>query len=238
MMFQQTDIIFSKKHWYNNMRKTEVTKSLNEKFKPILSKYGFKKWKFGFIKEDKEFYHVFAYSSSAYDTCFPTTFYYGIGLQKVKNILKKIFLENLSRAENQYPAILSYGQKELFEAKKYPIFKYDIYNESDVNNMVTNVSRYFIEEALPYLQSISNIEKLEEIINTEPKPRKKDVGLILARLGNNPNYEHLKQQYRELLEDWSDWDKKELEKVISYLDSHSLEELKTISETPDALKKH
>ena len=159
------------------------------------------------------------------DNSFPTTFYYTLGNIAVGNILNQITLLNERDAQ-----IIGIGQADLFEAKKYPILKYDIYTEEDVNKMVSEVSVYFIEEALPYLESVSSIEKLEEITNTELNPWKKSIGLILAKLVNNPEYENLKSKYRELLKDWSDWDKQELEKVIDFLDSHSQEELLKITE--------
>lgn len=215
------------------MKKIEVTKLLNIGFKIMLDKNNFKKWKFGYIKElGNGTYYNFAFSSASYDTCFPTTFYFGIGSKDVKKISKKILPENFTIPENEFPTILSIGQKELFEAKKFPVFKYDIYTEEDVNKMVNEVSEYFTRVAFPYLESISSIEKLEELTNTELNPWKKSIGLILAKLVNNPEYEILKNKYRELLKDWNDWDKQELEKVISFLDNHSQEELLQIAESP------
>ena len=213
------------------MKKVEVTKLLNSGFKKKLDKTHFKKWKFGYIKEMSDgFFYEFAFSSASYDTCFPTTFYCGIGLQNVKIILSKIFPEYAVVPENAYPIVFSLHQKSLFEANKFPIFKYDIYTEEDVNEMVNEVSAFFISEALPYLESISSISQLEQITNTELNPWKKSIGLILAKLVNNPEYENLKSKYRELLKDWSDWNKQELEKVIVFLDSYSQEELLKITE--------
>jgi hypothetical protein len=213
------------------MKKSEVTKKLNEGFQIKLNSQQFRKWKFGFIYENNDFYFDFGYSSASYDTCFPTTFYYGVGSNNVKEILKRVFPENLSRPENTFPKIFSQGQKELFEEKKYPIFKYDIYSEDDVNKMINQVSDYLIKEALPYLRSISNLEVLEKMTNHLPlNPWKKDVGLILSKLVSNPTFESLKNQYRELLKDWSDWDKQELEKLIDFLDKHSCTELLKMAE--------
>lgn len=215
------------------MKAGEVNKLLHSGFKTMLNKLGFKKWKFRYVKETSNgTFYDFAFSYACYDTCFPTTFYCGIGLHKVNEILKKIMPENFVSPEQEYPIILSLGQAGLFESKQFPVSKYNIYSEDDINKMVSEVSAYFINVALPYLESISSMDKLEQIINTELNPNKSSKGLILAKLVNNPNYENLKSQYRALLKDWSETSKRELEKVISFLDNHSHEELLKIAETP------
>jgi len=216
------------------MKAGEVRKLLNSGFKTImLNKLGFKKWKYGYVKETSNgTYYKFSFSYACYDTCFPTTFIYGIGLSKVTKIFKKIMPEDFVAPEHEYPNILTLGQIELFESKKFPVFKYNIYSEDDINKMVSEVSAYFINEALPYLESISSIEKLEQITNNELNPHKSSTGLLLAKLVNSPNYENLKSQYRALLKDWPEWDKRELEKVVEFLDNHSQEELLKIAENP------
>jgi len=57
-------------------------------------------------------------------------------------------------------------------------------------------------------------------------------GLILAKMSDNPNYEELKQKYRQLFIDrqWAiQEDIDNLEKVILFLDNHSKEELEKIT---------
>jgi hypothetical protein len=208
------------------MKISEVSKLLSKGFGEMYKPLEFKKWKYGYKKEVGSFSYTFGFSSSNMDNSFPSTFYYRLGCFTVGNILNLI--TPLTELDTQ---IIGIGQADLFEAKKISILKYDIYNEEDANKMVSEVSKYFIEQALPYLESVSSIEKLEKITNSELNPWKKSTGLILAKLVNNPSYESLKIKYRELLKDWSDWDKQELEKVISFLDSHSQEELLKIAET-------
>src|SRR6218665_3608036 len=216
------------------MKAGEVRKLLNSGFKTImLNKLGFKKWKYGYVKETSNgTYYDFAFSYACYDTCFPTTFNYGIGLSQVTKIFKKIMPENFAGTEYEYPVILSLGQIGLFVSKRFPVLEYNIYSEEDINKMVSEVSAYFINEALPYLESISSIEKLEQITNNELNPHKRSTGLLLAKLVNNPNYENLKSQYRALIKDWPETSKQESEKVISFLDNHSQEELLKIAENP------
>ena len=131
--------------------------------------------------------------------------------------------------QNEYFPIIGIGQSELFESKNYPILEYDIYTEEDALKMVDEVMNYFENEALPFLESLSNLETIEKVINNEPIPQKGIFGLILAKLTGNENYEPLKSKYRDLLKEWSDWDKQELEKVISFLDKHTKEELEEIA---------
>lgn len=210
------------------MKISEVSKLLFKGFGEMYKPLEFKKWKYGYKKEIGNFSYTFGFSSSNMDNSFPSTFYFRLGSYAVGNILNQI--TPLNEKDTQ---IVGIGQADLFEAKKFYILKYDIYNEEDINKMVSEVSKYFIEQALPYLESVSSIEKLEQITNEELNPWKKSIGLILAKLVNNPEYENLKQKYRELLKDWSDWDRKELEKVISFLDSQSHEELLKIAESPN-----
>jgi hypothetical protein len=57
-----------------------------------------------------------------------------------------------------------------------------------------------------------------------------DARTSLYRVSARTSGGNLKSKYRELLKDWNDWDKQELEKVIAFLDSHDQEELKQIAE--------
>jgi len=213
------------------MKKAEVTKLLNSGFKKMLDENNFKKRKYGYIKKSSDgIYYEFGFSTKSYDICFPTTFYYGIGLNSVKEILKLILPEYFEMPENEYPTIFSMGQKKLYTYNNYPLSQYEIYTEADVLETVNEISEYFINTGLPYLKSISSINKLEQITNAELNPGKKNSGLILAKLVNNPEYETLKNKYREILKEWPDWDKQELEKVIMFLDSHSQEALLKIAE--------
>ena len=208
------------------MKISEVSKLLTKGFGEIYKPLEFKKWKYGYKKDVGKFSYTFGFASSNMDNSFPSTFYYRLGSHAIGNILNRII--PLTERDIQ---IIGIGQADLFEAKKFPILKYDIYTVEDVNKMVSEVSTYFISEVLPYLESIASIEELERITNAELNPWKKSTGLILAKLVKNTEYEDLKNKYRELLKNWSDWDKQELEKVIDFLDSHSQEELQKISET-------
>ncbi len=207
------------------MKNSEVSKLLSKGFGEMYKPLEFKKWKYGYKKEVGNFSYTFGFASSNMDNSFPSTFYYRLGSYTIGRILNRI--TPITELDTQ---IIGIGQADLFEVKKFHVLKYDIYSEEDVYKMVSEVSKYFIEQALPYLESVSSIEKLEQITNSELNPWKKSIGLILAKLVNNPNYESLKIKYRELLKDWSDWDKQELEKVISFLDEHNQEELIKISE--------
>src|SRR6218665_982002 len=179
------------------MKKSEVNKSLfkgfGEKYKPM----GFKKWKYGYKKESQNFSYTFGFASAYMDNSFPSIFYYSLGSFSVGNILSEII-----PVKEKDTLIIGIGQVELFENKKFHVCEYDIYTEDDVNKMVSEASTYFINEALPYLESVSSIDKLEQITNSELNPWSKSIGLILAKLVNNPNYENLKSQYRALLKDW------------------------------------
>ena len=127
---------------------------------------------------------------------------------------------------------------ELFEEGIYPYKNYDIYTLEEADEAINQSLDFFITRLIPKYDFYSSYKEIEIKINIQDTlvndrflSSKMKYGLILAKLVCNPNYEALKSKYRELLKDWSDWDKQELEKVIAFLDSHTQEELKQIAES-------
>src|SRR5690606_15628566 len=129
--------------------------------------------------------------------------------------------------------VLNMNQGDLYDQGKYYIPEYRLEIENDVYRMIDELIHYLKNEALPYLESINNIEALDKIINENPtEPTAGVKGLILAKMSDNPNYEELKKKYRQLFIDrqWAiQEDIDNLEKVILFLDNHSKEELEKIT---------
>lgn len=219
------------------MKKSELKTLLNKEYKNRLTRLGFKKKDDGFIRLNNDSFFYFGFGIVDLDNSFPTTFYWGYGLISVAVILKtsqgKIF-----DPKQGYPAVIHETQVSLFDKKQYPILEYDLYNEDQAVKMVDDVVQY-IEQLLPQFEQLQNVKGVDQKINDGSISQldsrfisaRTQTGLIVAKLTNNPNYETLKSQYRQLLKDWPESDKQELEKVIAFLDQHSREELLKIAES-------
>lgn len=205
------------------MKLTDLKKLLFSIYGESLKPLGFKKVKYGFMKINGDYAYNFIFSSLDRDNSFPTGFFYGLGSKSIANIIKKVVAVH---EDNSFYPMIGWRQVVLWEAKKYPVKDYDIYTEDDAEKMVAEVSAYFTNEALPYLESISNLHALEALTNSNPHPLKFRSGLVLAKLVENPKYDSLVEQYRESFKGWVvEWDKMDFEKIVSFLDCHSLDEL-------------
>lgn len=220
------------------MKISELTKYINESAKNKLSSLGFKKDGYGFTLNENGFTKKIIFSSVDRDNSFPTSYAVWFGLLVVDKILYKATGNADEFKKVKHGGQIFIRQVELFEQGKYPIKDYDIYTFEQADQAVNQSLNYFLNTIIPEYDEFKNIQHLEKKINLKDVftndrflSSRVKYGLILAKLVNNPEYENLKNKYRELLKDWSDWDKQELEKVISFLDSHSQEELQKISQT-------
>lgn len=219
------------------MKITELTKYINEILKNKLSPLGFKKDGYGFTLNSNGFTKKIMFSSVDRDNSFPTSFGVWFGFLGVDRILLKALDNQAGLKKTKNGGQIFIRQVELFEQGVYPCKDYDIYTFEEANKATNQILDYFLSTLIPLNDFYNSYKELEEKINMKDSLEndrflsgKLKYGLILSKLVGNPNYEKLKGKYRELLKDWSDWDKQELEKVIAFLDSHSQEELKEIAE--------
>lgn len=208
------------------MKLTDLKKILFSTYGESLKPLGFKKEKYGFRKNEGNFSYFFNFSSIDRDNSYPTEFSYSLSVKSLARILSNVIYFN-----GEYYQVTGGSQVNLFEMKKYPIKDYDIYTESDALSMAKEVLTYFINETLPYLKSISSLETLETLVNKAPHPLSFRSGLVLAKLVDNPQYDSLVEQYRESFKGWVvEWDKTDFEKIVAFLDCHSLDELHAMAE--------
>lgn len=203
------------------MKKSEVRKILEDQFKKRLKEYGFNNKGYTFLKKisDTTFFINFLFSLIDSDNSYPSQFGFCLINQRINNIFSEIF------RRNNDIWLLSTNQSRLYEENKYPDLEYDIYTEEDALKMVDEVMCYMEKEALPFLESISDLKVIEKLINEKPVPEKAHVGIVLAKLMGNPEYENLKLVYKELIKDWAGDYNPDYDKIVSFLDSHSHEEL-------------
>ncbi|CAM3089278.1 hypothetical protein [Flavobacterium frigoris] len=219
------------------MKISELTKHINEAVKQRLSPLGFKKDGYGFTLNENGFTKKIIFSSIDRDNSFPTSFSVWFGFLGVDRVLFRATGNEVDLKKIKHGGQVFIRQVELFEQGTYPFKDYDIYTFEQADDAVSESLNYFIDFIIPDMNKFKSVLKLEEQINLKGQfindrflSTKVKYGLILAKLVNNPNYEFLKNKYRELLNDWSDWDKQELEKVIDFIDTHSQEELLKIAE--------
>lgn len=201
------------------MKKSEANKLLDKNFKERLKFYEFKKKGFRYVREYKGFIFDFGFALVDSDNSFPSKFSYALYCLIINEILSKIF------NKHKELILFSTGQYRLYEENKYPVLEYDIYTEEDALKMVDEVMCYMEKEALPFLESISDLKVIEKLINEKPVPEKAHVGIVLAKLMGNPEYENIKLVYKELIKDWAGDYNPDYDKIVSFLDSHSHEEL-------------
>ena len=219
------------------MKLGELTKHINEVLKTELIPLGFKKDGYGYTLNEKGFTKKIMFSSVNRDNSFPTAFAIWLGFLGIDKILLTATDNEAELRKTKNGGQIFIRQEELFEQGKYPINAYDIYTLEEANQAMQESLYYFLNSVIPEYSEL-NIQDLESKINLNDVftndrflSNKLKYGLILAKLVNNPEYENLKMKYRKLLNDWSEWDKQELEKVIEFLDNHNQEELLKISET-------
>lgn len=210
------------------MKLTEARKYLEEGFK---NKFGnLKKRKYWFFKDIGELYFRFGVVLVNSDNSFPSTFGCGFGNIHYSNLFNFIIRElKINRQENKYITVYNIGQIPLYDRGEYPVLEYDIYTEQDANKMVEEVSDYILNTVLPEWEANPTLEYLEKKVNENLNEAPNFSGLILAKLIGSSNYEHVKEHLIEVSKDWADWDKKDLDKVINFLETESLDNIKAIA---------
>lgn len=209
------------------MKIKDLKKILDLEYKEKMKSIGFVKKNDRFVQSTSKYLYEFGYVIFDYGNVYVSQFSFSLKSISYSRILSVIYGKELS------PFVFYIRQGSLYEKDEYPVDNYFINTETEILKMVIEVVDYFENKALPYLLSISNIESIDKKINTEPiEPTEGVKGLIIARLNENPNYEKLKQTYRQLFTD-RDWaigeDIENLEKTIVFLDNHSKEELEEIA---------
>lgn len=208
------------------MKKTEVSKLISSGVKNKLAG-DFKKMKFDhYLKYFGELYFDFGFGVVDSDNSFLTTFNYAFGSKKYSNVFNHMIdVLGLNYQKSQFLFCYGFNQLRLFDEGKYPILEYDIYTEPDAQKMVDEVSDYITKTVLPEWEANPTNEHLEKKVNENIGDNPNYSGLILTKLIDRSNYPAIKQHYQNVSKNWNDWDKQELEKVITFLDSHSQKEL-------------
>lgn len=118
------------------------------------------------------------------------------------------------------------NKEDDFDYKKKPTTYWLIETDKDVENIIINFEYNFNETILPYFNENSKIERVDYLLNSYPLkmsihnylyPLRANIGIIAAKLNNNPNYEKLIKEYIKELEDAEENYKNEFQKIIEIL---------------------
>lgn len=220
------------------MKLTELKKFINEQLKIKLLPIGFKKDGYGYSLNTNDFTYKISISSIDRDNSFPTSFAFWAGFIGVDKIMLLATDNNEELKKLKSGSQLFVRQVELFELGKYPFKDYDIYTLDEAEKAISEIFDFLNKTLIPSYNQYNNLAEIERKINSNEyinNTRQLSVtvrfGLILSKLINQQYYETLKNDYQKRLLNTSDWDRQELEKVISFLDKHNQEELLKIAET-------
>lgn len=190
----------------------------------------------GYLKKSEfEFEYYIGFGVAKYSLTYPTEFSFGISSSSINKIYRKIYPDR-DYDKKKYTGVFHLRQAVLFEVGKYKKLEYNIENESDIVEMMEEVTAYYKKEFFPFFKSLNTLKKLSGFINYDDFAKKWSPylantlisGLILSKLTGDPYYNSLKEDYRELLKDWVEQEKENFEKAIVFLDMHTQDSLEEI----------
>ncbi len=217
------------------MTEKELYKKMKEKANERLKENGFKISRGQLAKEVGEFKYYIDFGIVDLNDVKLASFHFGIS-SKSLSIIYKCLEPDRDLRKNQYYTVYGINQARLFTGSRYPKSEYEIRKEEDVIEMIDEFYEYYINQAYPFLSSISDLKKISGFMNYDENVKKQSAylantlktSLILARLTEDPYYNKLKEEYRVLLGGWVEYEKKEFEKIIFFLDNNSPKELKEV----------
>jgi len=216
------------------MNYSEVKKELKKEFEVFLKPMGYKSKTDSqgcdFNLDNHNSINRIGYGVANYIDEFNTGTYLKIEIKTIQSIQKVIF-------EGDYFETLSTGTADYFNELNY---RYKIKTKEDIKEWGNIVKKFYIEYAMPFFEKYNSINDIDKLLNENPTEKviyldnlgwRVITGLISAKLNQNHKYNELRDYYKSEVETkfqgYFMYEK--CMKVISFLDSHSLEELKVLS---------
>lgn len=184
-----------------------------------------------FISERENIIYTIGYGVENYIDEFKTGVFGSLSILKIQKVESTIL--GIS------PSTLNIPKDQLFKDINY---RFKIESDEDIREWIDIFSKFFTECAQPFFNRYQTTADVDVLLNSNSKERVPELddlgqhiikGLISARLNKNPNYDELKKYYLGEVEGKfkGHFLYDNCMSVISFLDSHSFSELKTISES-------
>lgn len=219
------------------MNYREVKKELKKEFESFLKPLGYKSkidyQGCRFIFNNGNVEYRLGYGLANYIDEFNTGLFGSIGVMKINLIESEIF-DELTNSDT-----LLLNKSDYFKDINY---RFKIKTVDDIQDWMVIVKDFYFQFALPFFERNNSINDIDQLLNEHPTEKviylddlgwRIIKGLIVAKLNQNPKYNDLRDYYKSEVESkfhgYFMYEK--CMKTISFLDTHSLEDLLKISET-------
>ncbi len=155
---------------------------------------------------------------------------WGLKIDAILDVYNSESTRKEKSLKNTY--VLGNGLGELIDLieingnKAHSNMLYLVENDSDIDILIKIIPKRFEEYVLPYFNENSTIERVDKLLNSSPKeavvhnwlyPLRACIGVIAAKLVDNPNYFNLVNIYREELTGANLVFKIKFENIVTYL---------------------
>ncbi|WP_194767356.1 DUF4304 domain-containing protein [Tamlana sp. I1] len=211
------------------MTAKELKTFLSNAFKEKLSPLGFKKIRDNYVLTEGDRTYSLTFNSLNYDNSYRTSFSAFTGYIIVNKILQRALGEDEQKVNKTKIGDQIYlTQVILWEQGNYLCKDYDIYTLKEAKKAVDEIVEHFTDNILPEFKKINSLFDFDQLFNLgdyikNSKRLKLDImcALVIAKLVSNPNYNSLSKNYQKRIDHFSEWDKKEVNNLIQYLESNS-----------------
>jgi len=219
------------------MNYSEVKRELKKEFESFLNPLGYRPksesqgCEFSLVKGSQIL--RIGYGVANYIDEFNTICYSKISLLPIQRVQVAIFGE-----EGTYDTLTNSIAMYFKEIN----YRYKIKTIEDVKAWGIIIRKFYEESIMSFFVRFDSVNALDKLVNTDPTEKvvycddlywRTMNGLISAKLNDNPRYKELNSYYKSEIEKIyvGHFNYNKCMKVIDFLDSHSLEELKVISES-------
>jgi hypothetical protein len=221
------------------MNYKEVKQELKKEFESFLKPLGYKSKNglqgctFSIIKNNVHYSIV--YGITNYIDEFHTGCSVGIGIIPIQKILYH-YIQEVKEVKDNYGSTIRENTDTYMNELNYD---YKIQTIDDIKEWGKIVRKFYAEFAVPFFEKYRSVDAIDKLLNNNLKEPtylilgwRIIIGLIAAKLNNNPKYNELRDYYSSLLGNEITWqvliDK--CMKVINFLDKYTSEELNNLAE--------
>lgn len=207
-----------------NMRNYELKENLLTKLESVLPQYSYKLKKSSdeFVHKNKEGWFKFQLIFLERDNDWEINLGMLIRIDKVENIYHKgSYFE--PKYHKTTPTIGITVENYINDGAEY---RFDLIKLDDIEICFHGIVKLFKEVALPFFEKYKSIEVIEHAINVKEGHSlfsgikyEGNLGIILAKLVNNPDYEFFKAKYlKYYTEDYDGFYLEEFQNILKVLD--------------------